>query len=180
MFCLHQWYLSYEYPDLLNSDEDFVEFDSYLVPESDLEDGVLRVSEVDFINFSSSRSILPTFNDLNESLRASEPPKYTFSGDKDLFERLSKQKNSLSRNATADRSYISSKWEVDKVLDTDHKAKVLELAQSSGQLNTNGYHIAEIKGGQYKGEIRVCYHNSTANAKDLLNIINFPRDTSNN
>ena len=30
----HQWYWSYEYPDFLNSDGDFVEFDSYLVPES--------------------------------------------------------------------------------------------------------------------------------------------------
>jgi len=30
---LHQWYWSYEYPDFLNSDGDFVEFDSYAVPE---------------------------------------------------------------------------------------------------------------------------------------------------
>jgi len=43
----HQWYWSYEYPDFLNSDGDFVEFDSYLVPESDLEKGGLRMLEVD-------------------------------------------------------------------------------------------------------------------------------------
>lgn len=43
----HQWYWSYEYPDFLNSDGDFVEFDSYLVPESDLEKGALRMLEVD-------------------------------------------------------------------------------------------------------------------------------------
>ena len=49
----HQWYWSYEYPDFLNSDGDFVEFDSYLVPESDLEDGALRMLEVD------NRVILP-------------------------------------------------------------------------------------------------------------------------
>ena len=30
----HQWYWNYEYPDFLNSDGDFVEFDSYLVPET--------------------------------------------------------------------------------------------------------------------------------------------------
>jgi hypothetical protein len=35
--------LIYEYPDFLNSDGDFVEFDSYLVPESDLEEGALRM-----------------------------------------------------------------------------------------------------------------------------------------
>jgi len=49
----HQWYWSYEYPDFLNSDGDFIEFDSYLVPESDLEEGALRMLEVD------NRVILP-------------------------------------------------------------------------------------------------------------------------
>ena len=49
----HQWYWSYQYPDFLNMDNDFVEFDSYLVPESDLEDGALRMLEVD------NRLILP-------------------------------------------------------------------------------------------------------------------------
>ena len=43
----HQWYWSYQYPDFLNQDDDFIEFDSYLVPESDLEDGGLRMLEVD-------------------------------------------------------------------------------------------------------------------------------------
>jgi len=43
----HQWYWSYQYPDFLNSDEEFVEFDSYIVPESDLEEGALRMLEVD-------------------------------------------------------------------------------------------------------------------------------------
>ena len=49
----HQWYWSYQYPDFLNKDNDFVEFDSYLVPESDLEEGTLRMLEVD------NRVILP-------------------------------------------------------------------------------------------------------------------------
>lgn len=43
----HQWYWSYQYPDFLNSDEEFIEFDSYIVPESDLEEGGLRMLEVD-------------------------------------------------------------------------------------------------------------------------------------
>ena len=43
----HQWYWSYQYPDFLNEDNDFIEFDSYLIPESDLEDGGLRMLEVD-------------------------------------------------------------------------------------------------------------------------------------
>ena len=49
----HQWYWSFQYPDFLNSDDEFIEFDSYLVPESDLEDGALRMLEVD------SRLIIP-------------------------------------------------------------------------------------------------------------------------
>ena len=40
----HQWYWSYEYPDFLNSDEDFVEFDDYLVPESELGIGTVLMS----------------------------------------------------------------------------------------------------------------------------------------
>lgn len=49
----HQWYWSYQYPDFLNFNEENIEFDSYIVPESDLEEGRLRMLEVD------NRVILP-------------------------------------------------------------------------------------------------------------------------
>ena len=49
----HQWYWSYQYPDFTNEDNEFIEFDSYIVPESDLEDGQFRMLEVD------NRVILP-------------------------------------------------------------------------------------------------------------------------
>lgn len=49
----HQWYWSYQYPDFLNENEEFIEFDSYIVPESDLDHGTLRMLEVD------NRVILP-------------------------------------------------------------------------------------------------------------------------
>jgi len=39
----HQWYLKLSIPWFLNADEEFIEFDSYLVPESDLDDGALRM-----------------------------------------------------------------------------------------------------------------------------------------
>lgn len=48
----HQWYWSYSYPDFANV-EDLIEFDSYIVPTSDLEEGGLRMLEVD------NRMILP-------------------------------------------------------------------------------------------------------------------------
>ena len=50
---MHQWYWSYQYPDFLDSNDQFIEFDSYIVPESDLEEGRLRMLEVD------NRVILP-------------------------------------------------------------------------------------------------------------------------
>ena len=43
----HQWYWSYQYPDFTNVDDEFIEFDSYIVPESDLEQGQFRMLEVD-------------------------------------------------------------------------------------------------------------------------------------
>ena len=43
----HQWYWSYEYPDFLSDDNEELEFDSYMIPESDLEEGKLRMLEVD-------------------------------------------------------------------------------------------------------------------------------------
>jgi len=49
----HQWYWSYQYIDFLNSDDEYIEYDSYLVPESDLDVGGLRMLEVD------NRVILP-------------------------------------------------------------------------------------------------------------------------
>lgn len=49
----HQWYWSYQYPDFIDSNDEFIEFDSYIVPDSDLEEGRLRMLEVD------NRVILP-------------------------------------------------------------------------------------------------------------------------
>jgi len=43
----HQWYWSYEYSDMLSESGETIEFDSYLIPESDLEIGQLRLLDVD-------------------------------------------------------------------------------------------------------------------------------------
>jgi len=43
----HQWYWSYEYSDFVNEDGESIEFDSYLVPTDELEEGHLRLLEVD-------------------------------------------------------------------------------------------------------------------------------------
>jgi cytochrome c oxidase subunit 2 len=49
----HQWYWSYEYSDFVNEDGESIEFDSYMIPDSDLEDGQLRLLDVD------NRVVLP-------------------------------------------------------------------------------------------------------------------------
>jgi cytochrome c oxidase subunit 2 len=49
----HQWYWSYEYSDYTDSDDSSILFDSYMIPEDDLELGQLRLLEVD------NRVVLP-------------------------------------------------------------------------------------------------------------------------
>lgn len=43
----HQWYWSYEYSDYITEEGEAIEFDSYMVPDSDLELGQFRILEVD-------------------------------------------------------------------------------------------------------------------------------------
>lgn len=43
----HQWYWSYEYSDYINEDSESIAYDSYMIPEEDLELGQLRLLEVD-------------------------------------------------------------------------------------------------------------------------------------
>jgi len=50
----HQWYWSYEYSDYVNESGESIEFDSYMIPESDLELGQFRLLEVD------NKVIVPT------------------------------------------------------------------------------------------------------------------------
>jgi cytochrome c oxidase subunit 2 len=49
----HQWYWTYEYSDYSQSDDQSIVFDSYMVPEDDLQPGQLRLLEVD------NRIVLP-------------------------------------------------------------------------------------------------------------------------
>ena len=43
----HQWYWSYEYSDFITDAGDSIDFDSYMIPESDLELGQFRLLDVD-------------------------------------------------------------------------------------------------------------------------------------
>jgi len=50
----HQWYWTYEYSDYTTNDDQSIVFDSYMIPEDDLELGQLRLLEVD------NRVVVPT------------------------------------------------------------------------------------------------------------------------
>ncbi len=43
----HQWYWSYEYSDFVTDSGESIDFDSYMIPESDLELGQFRLLDVD-------------------------------------------------------------------------------------------------------------------------------------
>ena len=43
----HQWYWSYEYSDFITDNGESIDFDSYMIPESDLELGQFRLLDVD-------------------------------------------------------------------------------------------------------------------------------------
>jgi cytochrome c oxidase subunit 2 len=44
---LHQWYWSYEYSDYVTESGEAIEYDSYMIPDSDLELGQFRLLDVD-------------------------------------------------------------------------------------------------------------------------------------
>ena len=50
----HQWYWSYEYSDYINVSGDSIEFDSYMIPDSDLDLGQFRLLDVD------NKVVIPT------------------------------------------------------------------------------------------------------------------------
>ena len=57
----HQWYWSYQYPDFINDDNEELEFDSYLVPKSEVWDILTILSE------SSEEGRSPSIQSLDEN-----------------------------------------------------------------------------------------------------------------
>ena len=57
----HQWFWSYEYSDFIN-----IEFDSYIIPSSDLEEGDFRLLEVD------NRAVLPIIVEIRTLVTAAD------------------------------------------------------------------------------------------------------------
>lgn len=62
----HQWYWSYEYSDYYTQDGKSIEFDSYMIPESDLNFGDLRLLEVD------NRVVVPTNTNVRVIITAAD------------------------------------------------------------------------------------------------------------
>jgi hypothetical protein len=68
---MHQWYWSYPYLDFLNTDEEFIEFDPYLIPESGDNSTRVYLDTVCMSN-SSSNIILPSYDELSGSIAEQE------------------------------------------------------------------------------------------------------------
>ncbi len=62
----HQWYWSYEYSDYYTQDGKTIEFDSYMIPEADLNFGDLRLLEVD------NRVVVPTNTNVRVIITATD------------------------------------------------------------------------------------------------------------
>jgi len=62
----HQWYWSYEYSDYINESGESIEFDSYMIPESDLELGQFRLLDVD------NKVVVPTDTHIRLIVTASD------------------------------------------------------------------------------------------------------------
>lgn len=58
----HQWYWSYQYPDFLNNDDEELESDSYLIPESDMEDSLINHLMGDNVNRGTQSQLLSRRN----------------------------------------------------------------------------------------------------------------------
>jgi cytochrome c oxidase subunit 2 len=66
----HQWYWSYEYSDYVTDGGEAIDFDSYMIPESDLETGQFRLLEVDnklIINVDCHIRLIVTGSDVLHS-----------------------------------------------------------------------------------------------------------------
>jgi len=62
----HQWYWSYEYSDYAHSDDQSIAFDSYMIPDEDLELGQLRLLEVD------NRMVVPAHTHIRVIITAAD------------------------------------------------------------------------------------------------------------
>jgi hypothetical protein len=156
---LHQWYWSYQYPDFLNSSGEFVEFDSYIVPESDLDEGALRMLEVaSTINPSSSNSGGGGGGFWSTVLNAPD----------ELTERCQNQLN----NGVNGRDYASQSHDNDAVLHTKElreEVAIRYLARGGNLANTT---VRTLQSGTFSGELRVCRYDTPMNMnRAFFNII---------
>mgnify|MGYP003350079089 CR=1 FL=1 len=62
----HQWYWSYEYSDYATADGKSIEFNSYMIPEDDLQTGDLRLLEVD------NKVVVPTNTNVRVIITATD------------------------------------------------------------------------------------------------------------
>ena len=143
---MHQWYWSYQYPDFLNSNDEFVEFDSYIVPESDLDDENILLSSLDpFMGYPHPGTPNSSSSSLARDL---------------LTTRCLNQKGMYSVYP-----YASPMFSADAVLDTPELRQevVTRFRASNAYLEQDSrWSIHTLRKGIFKGEERVYLYNTQA------------------
>lgn len=117
-------------------------------------------------------SSIPSYSELQDSLYRPKPPVRVYRDnnlDHDILARLNRQV--LSENTPSLRAYPSTQWDQDKVLNTAHKNRILEIFKDSPENGQKGYNIKKQITGQYKGQYVVCLYKNTVSAKELLPIL---------
>lgn len=127
------------------------------------------------MEFNTFKSRIPSFHELDLSLRDPNPPLRVNSldpSDLDLLSKLRMQTNLvLVNNTYNNKPYNSSAWPNQMVLNLSLRNRVIELAEQSGKMGKSGYEFKEYTKGDLKGERRVCFNGRTVIADRLLSII---------
>lgn len=124
---------------------------------------------ISYTHNSSSNNSLPSFRELDESLKQPYPPSRGNPGnsiDSNLFERIQRQIDSGLR-----LSYNSLEWDSDKFLNDELRARVIELADRTGQMNRGDFQWWEHRSGPYNGEVEIRYRGRTAKSWILLELL---------
>jgi hypothetical protein len=158
----HQWYWSYQYPDFLSADEDFIEFDLYLTPEP--------------LYMDISRLLNPEITSSGSSNLGGNQSGLPNPPTDELTNRCTRQYQLMYEEGDRGftRTYDSSKWPNDAILDTpDLRKQFVDRVMAS---NRKGDYIEQpYANGNYKEESRLCYRKfrtpTVSVNRDILRII---------
>ena len=141
-----------------------MEFDSYIVPESDLEEGFDLDPYPEILILTSENdptmSISFILNSTNTPTPAPAPEVPA-----DLL--TTRCQNQLI-NGTAGKDYASQTYQANAVLDTRELREEVAIRYTSRGGNLPNVTVRPLRAGTYAGELRVCKNDTPANMSSAL------------